>query len=168
LGFLLRVFRKLRRENPGLKLVKIGRDGGGEVDFRARTVDAIRLLGLGDDVILRDFVPAEELRQYYRNAEVFCFPSLSEGFGWPPLEAMACGCPVVASNATAIPEVVGDGGVLSSPDDEAEWVEAIERLLEDKGFRQRVVVSGAARAAQFTWDRATRQVLELYEEVDAS
>src|SRR5438093_12417864 len=99
--------------------------------MRSSTVHFVRQLGRETDVLCLEFVSQEELVSLYSNAAVFCFPSLYEGFGWPPLEAMACGCPVVASSTTAIPEVVGDGGQLCPPDDATAWVSEIGLILED-------------------------------------
>jgi glycosyltransferase involved in cell wall biosynthesis len=165
LQFLLQVFKRLRQDFPRLLLVKVGRAGGRETDFRAQTVAAIRALGLEDDVIVYDHVSNEDLLRFYRNAEVFCFPSLYEGFGWPPLEAMACGCPVVASTSAAIPEVLGDAGVLCEPDDERKWVEVVGNLLQSRPLRSELRERGLARAAQFSWDRARHQVLGVYGEL---
>jgi glycosyltransferase involved in cell wall biosynthesis len=166
LPFLLRVFKELRPSFPGLKLVKVGRAGGGEADFRATTMGVVRQLGLETDVIFRDFVSQEELVDLYRDAAAFCFPSLYEGFGWPPLEAMACGCPVVASSTTAVPEVVGDGGRLCPPDDAAAWVGAIGTILEDPAVARELRERGLARARQFSWQEAARKVLAVYRGLD--
>src|SRR5215212_6590645 len=164
--FLLGVFKELKRTFPGLKLVKVGRAGGGEADFRAATMRAIRQLGLEADVLFREFVSQEELVHWYSSAAIFCFPSLYEGFGWPPLEAMACGCPVVASSATAVPEVVGDGGQLCPPDDAAAWVRAIGTILEDPAVARALRERGLARARQFSWQEAARKVRAVYRELD--
>jgi len=166
LPFLLRVFKELRPGFPGLKLVKVGRAGGGEADFRAGTGRAIRELGLEADVVFRDFVSQAELVELYRDAAVFCFPSLYEGFGWPPLEAMACGCPVVASSRTSVPEVVGDGGRLCPPDDVAPWAEAVGAILEEPAVARELRERGLARARHFTWQAAARKVLAVYRELD--
>ncbi len=166
LPFLLRVFKELKHGFPGLKLVKVGRAGGGEADFRAATMHVVRQLGLETDVLFREFVSQEELVSLYSNAAVFCFPSLYEGFGWPPLEAMACGCPVVASSTTAIPEVVGDGGHLCPPDDARAWVSAIGLILEDTAVARALSERGLARAREFSWEEAVGKVLAVYRELD--
>jgi len=166
LPFLLRVFKELKHGFPGLKLVKVGRAGGDEADFRAATMHVVWQLGLETDVLFREFVSQEELVSLYSNAAGFCFPSLYEGFGWPPLEAMACGCPVVASSTTAIPEVVGDGGQLCPPDDATAWVSAIGLILEDTAVARELRERGLARARQFSWEEAARKVLAVYRELD--
>lgn len=167
LPFLFRVFKEVKRSFPALKLIKIGRAGGVESDFRAQTIRAIRELKLEDEVIIHDFMPQDQLARFFAHAEAFVFPSLYEGFGWPPLEAMACGTPVIASRATSIPEVVGDDGLLCSPGDLEEWVSAIERLLTEKELREELRNRGLERARRFSWEEAARRTLEVYREVEA-
>jgi glycosyltransferase involved in cell wall biosynthesis len=100
-------------------------------------------------------------------AELFAFPSEFEGFGLPPLEAMACGVPVVCSNAASLPEVVGEAGVLLPPRDVAAWVEAFGRLLDDAQLREDLRARGLERASRFTWDAAARRTLDVYRSVMA-
>ena len=114
-------------------------------------------------VKLTGFVADEQLPALLNAAEVFAFPSHFEGFGLPPLEAMACGVPVVCSNASSLPEVVGEAGLLVAPDDLRAWVEALDRLLSDPALRQDLRGRGLARARQFTWEAAARQTLAVYE-----
>jgi glycosyltransferase involved in cell wall biosynthesis len=101
-------------------------------------------------------------------AEIFAFPSEFEGFGLPPLEAMACGVPVVCSDAASLPEVVGDAGVLVAPGDVGAWIQAIDRLLGDPPLRAGFGARGLARARRFTWDAAADRTLEVYRSVLAS
>src|SRR5205823_9755020 len=96
----------------------------------------LRALGLQQVVKLTGFVPDEQLPALLNAAEVFAFPSHFEGFGLPPLEAMACGLPVVCSNASSLPEVVGQAGLLLPPDDPPAWAAALDRLLSDAALRQ--------------------------------
>jgi glycosyltransferase involved in cell wall biosynthesis len=118
-------------------------------------------------VHLLGFVDDADLPALYRQAAVFAFPSLYEGFGLPPLEAMACGTPVVASTASSVPEAVGDAGVLVDPLDVQGWAEAISALLAGEG-RDRLIERGLARAATFTWTRMARRWLALAEQVAES
>ncbi len=106
------------------------------------------------DVHILGFVEDSDLPALYRQAQAFAFPSLYEGFGLPPLEAMACGTPVVASAASSVPEVVGDAGLLVEPLDVAGWTAALERALADTALRAALRERGLARAAQFTWHAA--------------
>ena len=119
-------------------------------------------LGLQDDVIFAGYVPLDELPLWYNCAEVFAYPSLHEGFGFPPLEAMACGTPVVASATTSLPEVVGDAGLLVDPLDVDALEEGLARVLTDDGLRQELSRRGLARAGQFSWERAARETVETY------
>lgn len=96
---------------------------------------------------------------------MFVFPSLYEGFGLPPLEAMACGTPVVCSNAASLPEVVGDAAVTVDPYDVDALAEAMQRVLADRDLREDLRARGLARARQFTWERTARETLAVYREV---
>ena len=169
LATLLRAFSLMKREHPELrdvKLVKAGRVGGGEEPYRERTLRLIEELGLKRDVIFIDWVPQERLAALYSQAELFAFPSIYEGFGWPPLEAMACGCPVVASNSTSLPEVLGDAAMYADPSSPEAWAEAMERVLTSDTLRRDLSRRGLERAKRFTWSRAAEQLLRVYEEVE--
>jgi glycosyltransferase involved in cell wall biosynthesis len=120
---------------------------------------------LGARVELRLYVPPEELPALYRGARVVALPSLAEGFGLTALEAMACGTPVVAANASSIPEVVGDAGLLVDPRDTDAIADAILRLLTDESLRRRLIAQGLTRAACFSWERTARQVLAVLDQV---
>lgn len=110
------------------------------------------------------YVPDDELPALYAAASVFAYPSLYEGFGIPPLEAMACGTPVVASTAGALPEVLGDAALLVDPTDEAALADALLAAAEDRGTLRR---RGLQRAAGFTWERAARETWQVYMSVDS-
>ncbi len=109
-------------------------------------------------------VPEEDLPLLYAGAALFVFPSLYEGFGLPLLEAMASGTPVVASNCSSIPEVVGDAGILVSPPQPAEFADAMARLMEDAGLYQTLAQKGLNRAQDFTWEATARKVARALEE----
>ena len=117
--------------------------------------------GLRDRVHLIDWVPEDDLAGLYSLAEVVVVPSLVEGFGLPALEAMANGTPVLAADATSLPEVVGDAGVLFDPYDEAALAEALHGLLADRRLQEQLAAAGQARAATFTWTGAARQLLGI-------
>jgi len=118
---------------------------------------------LGGRVRILGFVEEVDLPVLYRNAALFAFPSLYEGFGLPVLEAMACGVPVVCSNASSLPEVAGDAALLIDPLDTEELTQALNRGLEDAGLRQAMVDRGFVQAARFTWERAARQLLAVFD-----
>lgn len=113
------------------------------------------------------FVPFEVLRALYRAAEVFVFPSLYEGFGLPPLEAMACGTPVVTSDASSLPEVVGDAAVLVNPENLFEIGRGVKDILLQPQYRIDLVQRGFEHVRSFSWDRTAAEVLALYREVGA-
>jgi glycosyltransferase involved in cell wall biosynthesis len=122
-------------------------------------------LGLDQHVQLTGFVDDQDLPAIYAGADCFVFPSLYEGFGFPPLEAMACGTPVVASNTSSLPEVIGDGGLMVAPQDVSALATAIIRVLTEpnvaRGLRQR----GIVQAKRFTWETAAAAHAELYQAV---
>ena len=122
----------------------------------------VQALGISNRVLFPGYVPAVELPAWYRAAEVFLYPSLYEGFGLPPLEAMACGTPVITSNTSSLPEVVGDAALLVDPYDVEAIAEALARLLEDKELRQRLREAGLARARLFSWERTARETIAAY------
>jgi glycosyltransferase involved in cell wall biosynthesis len=123
--------------------------------IQARVEKAVRFLG---------FVPFEALRIFFESAALFVFPSLYEGFGLPPLEAMATGTPVVASNVSALQEVLGDAALLVNPENVFEIARAIQEALLDEDLRAGLIAKGKAQAARYSWDRTAREVLEVYRE----
>jgi len=118
-----------------------------------------------EDVLYLGYIPEEDLGRLFNLASLFVFPSLYEGFGLPPIEAMACGCPVVASRAASIPEVCGDAAYYVDPTDEEEILQGILRVLTDSALRERLVRRGLSRAAEFTWERAAREHLQVFNEL---
>jgi len=110
------------------------------------------------------FVPFDTLRIFYECAAAFVFPSLYEGFGLPPLEAMASGTPVVTSNVSSLPEAVGDAAMLVNPENVFDIARGIRDVLVDHALRERLISRGKEQAARFSWERTAREVLEIYEE----
>jgi glycosyltransferase involved in cell wall biosynthesis len=146
---------------PDLKLIIIGDDLSGNPDLRRTVVRS----GVQHDVRFLGFVPIEVLRIFYDEAKVFVFPSLYEGFGLPPLEAMAHGTPVVTSNVSSLPEVVGNAAVLVNPENVFEIMRALYRVLTDKALRDRMKERGYQQAARFSWDASVRRMLEAYGQI---
>ncbi|HYC72425.1 MAG TPA: glycosyltransferase family 1 protein [Opitutaceae bacterium] len=138
---------------------------GGIGPEAARVSDMAARLGVADRVVMLGRVPDADLPALYSAAEVFAFPSLYEGFGWPPLEAMACGIPVVCSNRSSLPEVVGDAALQVEPDESDQLRDAILRLAGDPDLRAEYRCRGLARAAQFSWERCARETWRVYEEL---
>jgi glycosyltransferase involved in cell wall biosynthesis len=142
-------------------LVIAGKKGWLCESFFAR----LRELGLEDEVVLPGYIADEDLPAVYSAASVFVFPSLYEGFGLPPLEAMACGTPAVCSNASSLPEVCGEAALLVEPTDVAALAQAMARVLSDEPLRATLRARGLAQAAKFSWERTARETLAVYREV---
>jgi glycosyltransferase involved in cell wall biosynthesis len=158
---LLEAYARLRRQRAAPPLVLVGGRGWQHAAIDAR-LDALEL---GDAVRFLGYVPAADLPLCYNAAGVFVYPSLYEGFGLPPLEAMACGTPVVASNTSSLPEVLGDAALLVDPHDPAALADALASALSDTPLRQRLRAAGLARARQFSWQRMAEQTLAVYHNV---
>ena len=149
---------RLRDRFGDLQLVCTGRPGP-ETPALERLIGD---LGLADRVHLLGRVPADELDALYRSAVALVFPSAYEGFGNPALEAMARGCPVVATTAGALPEVVGDAGLLVPPGRPGALAAAVARVLDEPGLADRLRADGLARSADFSWLRAGRELATAY------
>jgi glycosyltransferase involved in cell wall biosynthesis len=122
-------------------------------------------LGLEKKVVFTGYVPEGDLPVLLSGARLFVFPSLYEGFGLPVLEAMACGTPVVCSNASSLPEVAGDAAVLVDPQDVEGLAAAMERVLGDEELRAELIVRGFEQARKFSWERCARETLDVLESV---
>lgn len=119
----------------------------------------------GKRILFTDFVPDGELFDLYRGARLFVFPSRYEGFGLPPLEAMACGVPVISSHAASLPEVVGDAAIQVAPDDVLALADAMRSVLTDEALWHTLKHKGLTRVQQFSWETAARQILTVYKNV---
>jgi len=156
---LIQAFADLQSAICDLHLVIAGGKGWLYEDIFA----TVEHLGLEDRVVFPGFVADQDLPALYNLADLFVFPSLYEGFGLPPLEAMACGTPVITSNASSLPEVVGQAGLMVEAKDVAALTEAMRRVLEDSALRERMVARGLEQARKFTWEGAAAKLLGLYE-----
>jgi glycosyltransferase involved in cell wall biosynthesis len=123
-------------------------------------------LGLSDRVLFKGFVSDDEIPAFYNLAGLFAFPSIYEGFGIPALEAMACGCPVIASKTGCSPEVVGDAACLVDPYDPGMIGATMQKVLEDRALRQQLVAKGLERAGQFSWRKTAIKTLALFNSLD--
>lgn len=144
------------------RLVLVGRPAGAYVEAVLRPL--ARDLGVAERVEFAGYRDDEALRALYHAAVALVYPSLGEGFGLPIVEAMACGCPVITSTVSSMPEVAGDAALLVAPHDTAALARAMNRLLDEPGLRADLAARGHRRAASFTWDEAARQTLRCYDE----
>ncbi len=159
LDMLIQAYARLRSEGiTAYKLVIAGRKGWLYETLFTR----ISAMGLEGDVIFTGFVPDEDLPSLYDGACLFTYLSFFEGFGLPPLEAMARGVPVVTSNTTSLPEVVGEAGITVSPRSLDEVVEGMRRVLTDNSLAQQMRQAGQVRARGFSWERTARETMAIY------
>ncbi len=149
------------QQYPDLKLIIIGDDLSSHPRLRRTVVRS----GVQNDVRFLGFVPIEVLRIFYDAAKIFVFPSLYEGFGLPPLEAMAHGTPVVASNTSSLPEVVGNAALLVNPENVFEIRRGLQRALLDTALRAQMKQRGYDQAQRFSWTNSVSRILEIYREV---
>jgi glycosyltransferase involved in cell wall biosynthesis len=146
---------------PDLKLIIIGDELSKHPDLRRTVVRG----GVQNDVRFMGFVPIDVLRIFYDAAKVFVFPSLYEGFGLPPLEAMAHGTPVLTSNTSSLPEVVGNAAVLVNPENAFEIMRALQRVLLDRALREKLRQRGYDQVKKFSWESSAAEVLAGYGQV---
>lgn len=159
---LIKAYGKSRRKrNLKQKLVICGRPGW----KCAGVFRTVAELGLESEVIFTGYAPDTDLVAIYNMADLFVYPSLYEGFGLPPLEAMACGVPVITSNASSLPEVVGDAGITLDPYDVDGLAEAMDLVLTSATRQEDMIQRGLARAGLFTWERAATETVRVYEDV---
>lgn len=162
LGTVLEAYRLLVEQEanvPDLLVV-------GAADWMASDVQSYaRRLGIAERVSLVGFVSDDELQTLYQQATMLVYPSLYEGFGFPPLEAMSNGCPVIASNVSSLPEVVGEAGVLVEPTDAAQLAGAIRELLASPKRVDVLRERGYAQARNFSWEKCARETISVYRQV---
>lgn len=158
---LLRAYKNVVTAGCTLPLVIVGRFGW----MYEEVLHLIDQLGLKERIQFTGYVPGEDLPIVYNLADIFVYPSLYEGFGLPPLEAMACGTPVITTAVSSMPEHVGDAGLLIPPQDEDALTQALLRLLKDTGLQNELAQKGPRQAAQFTWKRTAQQTLFVYQHV---
>jgi glycosyltransferase involved in cell wall biosynthesis len=156
---LIEAVATVRAQWPLVQLVLAGQPGwqAGPIEQQARAhADFVRLL---------DYVPDDDLAGLYSGARAFVFPSLYEGFGFPVLEAMACGTPVVCANTSSLPEVAGDAALLVDPTDTAALAGAIGRVLADEPLRASLVAKGLEQVKKFSWPRTAKETLKVFDGV---
>jgi glycosyltransferase involved in cell wall biosynthesis len=161
---LIEAFGRATRLREKLNLIVVGgMERGADAIW-----EAVRRARLEEAVIFPGHVPLMDLRVLYSSCALFAFPSLYEGFGMPVLEAMACGAPVVSSNASSLHEVVGDAALLVEPRDPEAWAQAMTRVVEDATLRDDLRRRGALRIKAFSWEQSARNLLRVYQELGSS
>ncbi len=164
---LLKVFSDLHGTRPDLRLVLVGKDDY----FYTRVKNIARSLNLwqaenkNSPVIFAGYVPDAQLEILYQAARAYVFPSLYEGFGLPPLEAMAKNCPVLSSNRSSLPEILGNAALYFNPEDEENMKEKIKLILEDDSVRAGLITRGQELVKKYNWWQCARETLAVYEEV---
>jgi glycosyltransferase involved in cell wall biosynthesis len=153
---LVEAYARLPRDRPPLYLI------GGKGWLYDEIFARVEALHLRDEIRFVGYIPGQELAEWYNAATLFVYPSLYEGFGLPPLEAMACGTPVVTSGISSLPEVVGPAGVTVDPTDVDALAEAVAGVLADAEKRQVMQAAGLAQASGFSWQKAARETVRSY------
>lgn len=143
------VFEKLNQ--PDLELAIVGKYGWGK---KLKNNNKIKILG---------YIPDKDLAPLYSGAEVFVYPSLYEGFGMPIVEAQACGCPVITSNISSMPEAAGKGAILINPQKTAEIAQALQKIITNETLRKKLIKEGTKNAARFSWEKTAQKVLKTIE-----
>lgn len=161
LRIAVEAFLTLRRLGYDLMLVLITEEG----EYYHQVEGYIQEDGAEKDVLLTGCITLEDLVSLYNGALALLMPSFYEGFGLPDLEAMACGTPVIVSRTASLPEVAGDAGIYVAPHRDDQIVSAVEKLISDAGWRERISQAGIQRAAQFGWEETARKTLQVYRQV---
>ena len=160
LDFLIEVFADvvLDPKNSDLGLVITGKKGW----YYEGLFEKVKRYNLQDRVVFTGYIDEEDKAAIYQGAQIFTFPSVYEGFGLPPLEAMASGVPVISSDTSSMPEVIGEAGLLISPYDKKKWVEAISRVSQSPKLIQEMREKNKRQVAKFSWTKAAEKTLEVY------
>ena len=155
----LKVIEKLyHKYNYTIRLVRLGR-------YSSEWEKLLRNSPIKDQVIQIDNLKSELMPILYNAVDCLLFPSWYEGFGWPPLEAMACGTPVVSSNAASLPQIVGSSALMAPPDDIEGLSNAVHQLLENEELKNHKIKQGLAHVNRFTWEHTAKEVANIYNKI---
>jgi glycosyltransferase involved in cell wall biosynthesis len=157
---LIRVFVQLHKNQPFLKLVLVGRE---DYFYHRLKLFAQEVSNDNESIIFPGYVPDRDLQTLFEHADLYVFPSKYEGFGLPPLEAMSRGCAVASSNATCLPEILGEAAHYFDPNDEQAMYATIKTILFDPKLKQTLIAKGKERSKLFSWEQAARETLKVYQ-----
>jgi alpha-1,3-rhamnosyl/mannosyltransferase len=158
IAVLIKALSRMKNEAP---LILAGWQGWGHKQW----LNEIRSHGLEKRIYFANYVDEETLACLYSGACAFVYPSIYEGFGLPVLEAMACGCPVVCSNVSSLPEVAGDAALYITPHDDDELAHKLDKIIEDSSIKENLVERGKLRAQQFSWQKTAQQTVNLFKKI---
>lgn len=159
---LIESFSKLvSLHKKDIKLVIAGRQGKSYTTYKKRAEE----LNIANKVVFPGFISMEHLPYVYNAAKLFVYPSFYEGFGLPPIEAMSCGIPVLASNVTSVPEVVGDGALLINPKDTESMCESMLKVLSDERLSQKLISAGIDKASKLSWEKTAKDTITIYNKI---
>lgn len=164
---LLEVFVKLLGYRPDLRLVLVGKEDYfyDRIHDKARALNIWQNGNINSPVIFPGYVSDAQLEIFYQEAKVYVFPSLYEGFGLPPLEAMARNCPVASSDRSSLPEILGEAAIYFNPEDKDDMVEKIERLLNDNKLRESLIAEGLKQVKKYSWWECANETLGVYKQI---
>lgn len=167
LDFLLNVFNKLHKERPELFLVLVGKNDYfySKIKNEACRLNLWQINNSNNPVIFPGYVPDAQLEILYREARLYIFPSLYEGFGLPPLEAMARSCPVLSSDRSSLPEILGEAALYFDPESSPDALNKINLLLNDENIRQDLIAKGIKQAKKYNWWECANETLAVYKQV---
>ena len=160
---IIEAFSKLKERIPEVRLIKVGESQS--ADARVKIINLINSLKLQDDVIFLEYVPEEDMPKLYNASDLLVYPCEYAGFGLPPLEAMSCGTPVITSDTSSLPEVVGDAGIMIEPKDDTLMAEKMYEVLTSVDLRNEMIKKGLKRAEMFKWQEAADKTLNIYKDL---
>ena len=166
LEFLLRVFKNIREIKPNLRLVLIGKEDYFYNKLRnfALSINLLKSNSEDSPVVFADYVPDRQLLVFYQKASAYIFPSLYEGFGLPPLEAMAQSCPVISASTSSLPEILGQAALYFNPKEEEELKKRVLELLDNGSLRSELINKGKEQIKKYSWEECARQTFSVYEQ----
>jgi glycosyltransferase involved in cell wall biosynthesis len=167
LDFLLKAFAKLLIKKPDLRLVLVGKEDYfyNQIHDIARSLNIWQKENINSPVIFPGYVSDAQLEILYQEALVYVFPSLYEGFGLPPLEAMAKGCPVISSDRASLPEILGSAALYFNPEKEDEMMEKIWQIIREKELRASLIKQGLEQAKKYSWWQCANETLAVYHKI---